>query len=50
MEEPMANPEDLRKEDMKLPKARRKYPRSRVTQALWALIALVVVMGLIGLF
>jgi len=46
----MANPEDLRKEDMKLPKACRKYPRSRVTQALWVLIALVLVMGIIGLF
>lgn len=46
----MANPEDLRKEDMKLPKARRKYPRSRVTQALWVLIALVLIAGIAGLF
>lgn len=46
----MANPEDLRREDQKLPKERRKYPRSRVTQALWVLIALVIVAGIIGLF
>lgn len=46
----MANPEDLRKEDMQLPKERRKYPRSRVTQALWFLIALVIVAGIIGVF
>lgn len=46
----MANPEDLRKEDMRLPKERRKYPRSRVTQALWVLIALVIVAGIAGLF
>lgn len=49
MEEPMANPEDLRKEDMKLPKARRKYPRSRVTQALWVLIALVLIAGILSM-
>ncbi len=42
----MANPEELRKQDQKLPKARRKYPQSRVTQALWVMIALVVVAGL----
>lgn len=46
----MANPEDLRKEDMRLPKERRKYPRSRVTQALWILIALVIIAGIVGLF
>lgn len=46
----MANPEDLRKEDMRLPKERRKYPRSRVTQALWILIALVIIAGIAGLF
>lgn len=44
----MANPEELRKEDMRQPKARRKYPRSRVTQALWILIALVLIAGLFG--
>ncbi|STC68577.1 MULTISPECIES: hypothetical protein [Corynebacterium] len=45
----MANPEKLREQDKKLPKARRKYPQSRVTQALWLLLALVVIAGLIGL-
>ncbi|SES29257.1 hypothetical protein [Corynebacterium cystitidis] len=45
----MANPENLRKQDQKLPKARRKYPQSRVTQSLWLLLALVIVAGLIGL-
>lgn len=45
----MANPEDLRREDQKLPKARRKYPRSRVTQALWVLIALVLIAGVVSM-
>ena len=44
----MANPEELRKQDQKLPKAQRKYPQSRVTQAMWVLIALVVVVALAG--
>lgn len=39
----MANPEELRKQDLKLPKQQRKYPQSRVTQVMWLLIALVVV-------
>lgn len=39
----MANPEELRKQDQKLPKPRRKYPQSRVTQSLWILLALVVI-------
>ena len=45
----MANPEELRKEDQKLPKARRKYPQSRVTQSLWILLAIVVIAWLISL-
>lgn len=45
----MANPEELRKEDRKLPKARRKYPQSRVTQSLWVLLAIVVLAWLISL-
>lgn len=45
----MANPEELRKQDQKLPKPKRKYPKSRVTQALWFLIGLVIIAGLIGL-
>src|SRR5699024_4878933 len=44
----MANPEELRKEDQKLPKARRKYPQSRVTQSLWVLLAIVVIAWLIS--
>ncbi len=43
----MANPEELRKEDQKLPKRKRKYPQSRVTQSLWILIGLVVLAWLI---
>ena len=35
----MANPEELRKQDQKLPKPQRKYPQSRVTQVMWVLIA-----------
>lgn len=46
----MANPENLRKQDQKLPKARRKYPQSRVTQSLWILLALLVIAALIGMF
>lgn len=46
----MANPEELRKRDRKLPKRRRKYPQSRVTQALALLLVLVLVVWLIGLF
>ncbi|WP_179948268.1 hypothetical protein [Corynebacterium liangguodongii] len=45
----MANPEELRKRDAKLPKARRKYPQSRVTQILYVMVALVVVAALGGL-
>ncbi|AGF73092.1 hypothetical protein [Corynebacterium halotolerans] len=45
----MANPEELRKEDQKLPKRKRKYPQSRVTQALWVLIAIVVIAWLVSL-
>ncbi|WP_181896950.1 hypothetical protein [Corynebacterium senegalense] len=45
----MANPEELRKQDQKLPKGQRRYPQSRVTQALWVMIALVVVAGLASL-
>lgn len=43
----MANPEQLRKQDQKLPKRKRKYPQSRVTQSLWVLIALVVIVWLV---
>ena len=39
----MANPEELRRRNQELPKAQRKYPRSRVTQVMWIMIALVVV-------
>ncbi|MDY5785117.1 MULTISPECIES: hypothetical protein [unclassified Corynebacterium] len=42
----MANPEELRRQDQQLPKSRRKYPQSRVTQALFAMLALVIVAGL----
>lgn len=45
----MANPEELRRQDQKLPKPRRKYPQSRVTQALWVLLALIVVGWLVNL-
>ena len=44
----MANPEELRKQDQKLPRRRRKYPQSRVTQSLWLLIALVVIAWLVS--
>ncbi|GAA1471918.1 hypothetical protein P4N68_10080 [Corynebacterium felinum] len=45
----MANPEELRKQDQKLPKPKRKYPQSRVTQSLYVLLAIVVVAWLISL-
>lgn len=45
----MANPEELRKRDRELPKGQRRYPQSRVTQALWVMIALVVIAGLVSL-
>ncbi len=45
----MANPEELRKEDRQLPKGRRKYPQSRVTQALWVLLAVVLIAWLISM-
>lgn len=44
----MANPEELRKQDQRLPKPQRKYPQSRVTQALYAMLALIVVAALLG--
>ena len=44
----MANPEELRRQDQQLPKAKRKYPQSRVTQVMWVLIALVIVAAVIG--
>lgn len=46
----MANPEELRKEDQKLPKNKRKYPQSRVTQALVILLVLVVIAWLVTSF
>lgn len=45
----MANPEELRKQDSKLPKRRRKYPQSLVTKALWVLLAVILITWLIGL-
>ena len=44
----MANPEELRRRDQQLPKPQRKYPRSRVTQVMWILIAVVVAAAIIG--
>lgn len=44
----MANPEELRKQDQRLPKPQRKYPQSRVTQALYIMLALIVVAALLG--
>ncbi len=44
----MANPEELRRQDQQLPKPQRKYPRSRVTQVMWILIALVIGAAIIG--
>ncbi|MCT2287528.1 hypothetical protein M3F30_02855 [Corynebacterium sanguinis] len=45
----MANPEELRRQDAQLPKARRKYPQSRVTQVLYVMLALVVIAAIAGL-
>ncbi|AFH91337.1 hypothetical protein [Corynebacterium pseudotuberculosis] len=45
----MANPEELRKRDQQLPRRKRKYPQSRVTQALYLLVALVVIAWLVSL-
>lgn len=45
----MANPEELRKQDKKLPKQRRRYPESLVTKSLWVLLALVIIAYLISL-
>ena len=44
----MANPEELRREDQKLPRPQRKYPRSLVTQVMWILIAIVVIAAVVG--
>ncbi|MCZ9308197.1 hypothetical protein ACUY3K_06370 [Corynebacterium uberis] len=44
----MPNPEQLRKQDHALPKGKRAYPTSRVTQALWFLIAIVIIAWLIS--
>ncbi|MDO5098683.1 MAG: hypothetical protein Q4D85_07975 [Corynebacterium sp.] len=46
----MANPEELRKQDKQLPKPKRAYPQSRVTQSLYLLLALVIIAWLISLF
>ncbi|WP_180339717.1 hypothetical protein [Corynebacterium tapiri] len=46
----MANPEELRKQDQKLPRQKRRYPQSRVTQSLYLLLALIVIAWLIGQF
>lgn len=46
----MANPEELRKQDQQLPKQKRKYPQSRVTQALVLLLVLVLVAWLVSMF
>lgn len=45
----MANPEELRKQDSQLDKPNRVYPKSRVTQALLLLLALVFVAWLVSL-
>lgn len=45
----MPNPEELRKQDRQLPKSKRRYPASWVTQSLWILLALVLVAWLISL-
>lgn len=37
----MANPEELRRRDQELPRRKRKYPQSRVTQALVILLIVV---------
>lgn len=46
----MANPEELRKQDQRLPKPKRKYPQSRVTQSLYVLLAIVVIAWIISMF
>lgn len=46
----MANPEELRKQDQQLPKRKRKYPQSRVTQALVLLLVLVLIAWLVTQF
>ncbi|AKE40939.1 Uncharacterised protein [Corynebacterium kutscheri] len=45
----MANPEELRKKDQQLPRNKRRYPQSRVTQTLYLLLILVFVAWLISL-
>ncbi|MCF4006180.1 hypothetical protein L1O03_03170 [Corynebacterium uropygiale] len=45
----MANPEELRKRDRQLPKNKRRYPQSRVTQVLVLLIVVVIVAWLVSL-
>ncbi|WP_143336657.1 hypothetical protein [Corynebacterium pacaense] len=45
----MANPEELRKRDRELPRRKRKYPQSRVTQALVILLVVVLVAWLVTL-
>ncbi len=45
----MANPEELRKQDSQLPKPKRVYPKSRVTQALVLLLILVFAAWLVSL-
>lgn len=44
----MANPEDLRKQDQQRAKSQRKYPQSRVRQALYLLLALIILAWLIS--
>ncbi|SDR80537.1 hypothetical protein [Corynebacterium timonense] len=44
----MANPEELRRQDQQLPRAKRKYPKSRVTQVMWVMVALVLIAGLVS--
>lgn len=45
----MANPEEIRKRDHERPRGKRRYPTSRVQQALWLLIAVVIVAWIISL-
>ncbi|WBT08151.1 hypothetical protein PAB09_09640 [Corynebacterium sp. SCR221107] len=45
----MANPEELRKQDQQLPRNKRKYPQSRVTQSLYLLLILLVVAWMVSL-
>lgn len=44
----MANPEELRRQDQQLPKSKRKYPKSLVTQVMWVLIGFVIVAAIVG--